>query len=122
METLSGAPDINRFSEIRLRLVVGLFGVGLHLLLLLTLDGTGPTTSILGSDFTAFPLQWCYYSRYYIHEMILFSPPFWLWHQVGDIGARERSVGFATGAAVGLMDATKETFVISVVAAATGWN
>ena len=69
--------------------------------------------------FTAFSPAMVFYSRYYIHEMLLV---FFTFLALGAAWRywRDRKLGWAllAGAGFGLMHATKETFVLTLVAAA----
>ena len=96
-----------------------LFGVGLILLLPLVADGLGRQRHALGRLFTAVSPAMVFYSRYYIHEMLLVFFTF-LALAAGWRYWRSRKIGWAllAGAGVGLMHATKETFVITLAAAA----
>ncbi|MGD0091772.1 MAG: flippase activity-associated protein Agl23, partial [Planctomycetota bacterium] len=116
-------------SEFTYRIVPVLFGAGTVLLLFLLCDGLGWPATILAGVFTALSPALVFYNRYYIHESLL------LFFTLGFIGAawryvQNRKLGWAllAGAFLGLMHATKETFVLSCVAmlAAVGctfvWN
>lgn len=126
---IGGSPGLDSFSEARLRMVTVLFGVGIILLLPLTLDGLGLKPTLWASCLTALSPAMVFYSRYYIHEMILVFATF-LCIAAGWRYWRTRKPGWAllSGAALGLMDATKETFVISAAAVVVGlalnqaWN
>lgn len=114
---LSGARGPADFDDGRLRLVTVGFGVGLILLLLLFVDGLGWHAILWAGLFTAISPAMVFYSRYFIHEMLL------VFFSALAIGAgwrytRSPSGGWAllAGAALGLMFATKETFVLSVLA------
>ncbi len=116
---LTGAPDFARISETQLRLVTVLFGVGLVLLLGLLTDGLGRNGALWAAAFTSVSPAFVFYSRYFIHEMLL------VFFALLALGAgwrywRTRKIRWVllAGAALGLMDATKETFVISLAAAA----
>jgi uncharacterized protein (TIGR03663 family) len=119
LNRLTGAPDFAAFTEARLRIVPALFGVGLILLLPLVRDALGRGGTLWAAMFTAVCPALVFYSRYYIHEMLLVFFTFlliaavWRW-------TRSRKVGWAllAGAALGLMHATKETFVITLAAMA----
>ncbi|MGA2864370.1 MAG: flippase activity-associated protein Agl23 [Verrucomicrobiota bacterium] len=115
---LTGAPDINHISEARLRSVDLLFGLGLILLLPLVADGLGRRPAIWAGCLTAVSPAMVFYSRDFIHEMLLvfftclaLAAGWRYW--------RSRKLGWAllAGAALGLMHATKETFVITLAAA-----
>lgn len=115
---LTGGPPIDQFSEARLRAVTVLFGIGLIPLLLLLKDGLGRSGLAWAALFTAVSPALVFYSRYFIHESLL---TFFTFLAIG-AGWRylqTRKLGWAllTGGAVGLMAATKETFVITLVAA-----
>jgi len=71
-EKLTGAPrDFSQFSESRFRVVTVLFGVGLVLLLPLIADGLGRRATVWAAFFTAISPAMVFYSRYFIHEMLL---------------------------------------------------
>src|SRR5437879_3264445 len=118
-ERLTGAPDFTHLSEARLRWVTILFGVGLVLLLPLLVGGLGRTGIVWAAVFTAVSPSMVFYSRYYIHEMLLVFFTF-LAFCAGWRYWRTRKLGWASlcGAALGLMAATKETFVITLACAA----
>ena len=114
---LTGGPTYPAFSDSRLRLVTVLFGTSLILLYLLLRDALGAKGVVWAAMFTAVSPAMVYYSRYYIHEMLLvfftglgLASGWRYW--------RSRKVGWAIvcGASIGLMYATKETFVITMVA------
>ena len=50
---------------------VGIFGVGLILLLALVADGLGRRATVCAALLTAISPAMVFYSRYYIHEMLL---------------------------------------------------
>ena len=116
---LGGAPtDSGSFTETRLRFTTVVFGVGLILLLPLIADGLGGRAMGWAALFTAVSPAIVFYSRYYIHEVLLVFFTFvalaagWRYWRSGRIGW-----AVLAGAGVGLMHATKETFVITLVAA-----
>ncbi|HOX58507.1 MAG TPA: TIGR03663 family protein [Candidatus Paceibacterota bacterium] len=118
LSRLTGAPeDFDRFTETRLRLTTVLVGVGLILLLLLVADGLGKNATVWAGLFTAISPAMVFYSRYYIHEVLLVCFTF-LAIAAGWRYWRSRKVGWAllAGAGVGGMHATKETFVITLAA------
>ena len=120
LSRLTGAPkDFDQFTESRLRFTTVLFGVGLILLLPLVADGLGRNATLWAALFTAVSPAMVFYSRYYIHEVLLVFFTF-LALAAGWRYWRSRKIGWAllAGAGVGLMHATKETFVITLVAAA----
>ncbi|MBP9902677.1 MAG: TIGR03663 family protein [Verrucomicrobia subdivision 3 bacterium] len=117
------------FSDSELRLVIVAFGVGLILLLLLLTDGLGPGATGWAAIFLAVSPAMVFYSRYFIHEMLLIFFTL-LTLAAGWRYAQSHQAGWAavTGAGVGLMFATKETFVLSLAAmtlalvATWSWN
>ncbi|HWH72075.1 MAG TPA: flippase activity-associated protein Agl23 [Candidatus Sulfotelmatobacter sp.] len=115
---LTGSPDFDHYTEGRLRLVTVLFGLGLVALLPLLTDGLGRRGTIWAALFTAISPAMVFYSRYYIHEVILVFGAF-LALAAGWRYWRSRQLGWAllAGVGLGLMHATKETFVISLAAA-----
>lgn len=114
---LTGAPDFANFSEARLRAVTVLFGIGLILLLAMVWDGLGRAAMFWAALFTAVSPAMVFYSRYYIHEILLV---FFTFLAIGAIWrywtSRKLSWALLAGAALGLMHATKETFVITLIA------
>jgi uncharacterized protein (TIGR03663 family) len=125
---LTGAPDFEHLDEARLRMVAVLFGVGLILLLPLIADGLGRPATLCAAALTAISPAMVFYSRYYIHEMLLVFFTF-LALAAGWRYTRSGRLGWAllTGAAVGLMQCTKETFVFNLIAVilaglATAWS
>ena len=122
---LTGAPDFDRYSESRLRLVTVLFGLGLVLLLPLLADALGRRGTAWAALFMAASPAMVFYSRYFIHEMLLVFFTL-LALAAGWRYARSRRLGWiiTAGAALGGMDATKETFVLTLAAAgiAAGLN
>lgn len=120
LSRLTGAPkDFAQFTERRLRLTTVVFGVGLILLLLLVTDGLGRNATLWAALLTAVSPAMVCYSRFYIHEVLLVCFTFLAiaaaWRY-----SRSRKVGWLllAGAGVGLMHATKETFVITLAAGA----
>jgi uncharacterized protein (TIGR03663 family) len=115
---LTGAPDYLHFSERRLRLLTVLFGIGLVLLLPLLADGLGRAGTIWAGVFIALSPALVFYSRYYIHEMLLVFfaqlalAGCWRYWQ-----SRRLRWALLAGAGFGMMDCTKETFVFSLPAA-----
>lgn len=106
-------------TEFTYRLVPVIFGVGTVLLLFLLADGLGWPATLLAAVLTAVSPALVFYNRYYIHESLL------VFFTLGLIGAawryvRTRKLGWAllAGALLGLMHATKETFVLSGAAMA----
>jgi len=116
---LGGASSFADSREVHYRLVPVAFGVGLVLLVLLVGDGLGRPAAVVAGILTAVSPAMVYYSRYYIHEMLLvfftFAAIACGWRY-----AWTRRVGWAiaTGAALGLMHATKETCVLAYAAMA----
>ena len=104
-------------SDTKLRVVTVAFGVGLILLLFLLKDGLGQSATVWAALFLAVSPAMVFYSRYFIHEMLLvfFSL---LTLAAGWRYSRSRQLIWATlgGAGVGLMSATKETFVLTLAA------
>ncbi len=116
---LTGVSDFNHLTEARLRLLTVLFGVGLILLLPLVADGLGWEAAVCAALLTAVSPAMVFYSRYYIHEMLLVFFTF-LALAAGWRYYRNPGVGWAvvTGAAIGLMQCSKETFVLPLAAMA----
>ena len=115
---LTGAPDYKHLSEVRLRVITAMAGVFLILLLLLARDALGRGAIAAAAIFTAVSPVMVFYSRYWIHEQLLMLFSFLAliagWHFL-----KNKSWPWAvlTGLALGLMQATKETFVFVIAAA-----
>src|SRR5438552_15988559 len=114
---LTSSPDFQHLTETKLRLITVCFGVGLLLLLPLIADGLGRKATVWAAIFTAASPAMVFYSRYYIHEMLLVFFTF-LALAAGWRYWRTRKLGWAllAGGAIGLMQATKETFVLALAA------
>lgn len=118
---LSGASQPADLHDATLRVAPVVFGVGLILLLLLFRDGLGSSAVVWAGIFTAVSPAMVFYSRYFIHEMLLvFFTALMLggaWRFLRT-GAAHWAV--LAGIGFGLMFATKETFVLAVGAMAVG--
>jgi len=114
---LSGARNADELADSTLRLAPVVSGVGLILLLLFLADGLGRSAMAWAVIFIAISPAMVFYSRYFIHEMLLlfFTA---LTMGAGWRYAQTRAARWAvlTGAGLGLMFATKETFVLTVAA------
>jgi uncharacterized protein (TIGR03663 family) len=119
LERLTAAPDLAYYTDARLRFVTVLFGLALLPLLPMLLDGLGRNGVIWAAVLTATSPALVFYSRYFIHEILLVFFTF-LALVSGWRYWRTRGIGWIlmAGAAIGLMAATKETFVIALAAAA----
>ena len=111
----SGARTPDELSNAALRVAPIVFGIGLILLLFLFGGGLGGHALGWAAIFTAVSPSMVFYSRYFIHEMLLvFFTALTLgsgWRY-----AQTRAVRWAamTGMGIGLMFATKETFILTV--------
>lgn len=114
---LGPAKNAAELSDAELRVVTVLFGLGLILLLPLVKDGLGRTATSWAAVFLAASPAMVFYSRYFIHEMLLVFFTL-LTLAAGWRYAQSRHAGWAAlaGIGVGLMFATKETFVLSIAA------
>lgn len=112
---LSGITQFDDLTDARLRGVTVAFGIGLIWLLPLLRDALGRAATGWAAVLTAVSPAMVFYSRYFIHEMLLVAFTL-LAVAAGWRYARSRRIGWAllAGAALGLMHATKETFVIHV--------
>lgn len=114
---LTRGNDFLQFDESRFRIVTLLFGVGMILLLPLIVDGLGRSATVWAALFIAISPAMVFYSRYYIHEMLLVFFTL-LGLAAGWRYYITRKIGWVilAGAAIGLMQATKETFVLTLAA------
>ena len=115
---ISGVSVSAQLSEAQLRAMTVVFSLGLILLLPLVADGLGRGTMIWAGVLTAVSPAMVFYSRDFIHEMLLVFftflalAAFWRHYRSGKI-----FWAILCGAALGLMQSTKETFVLPVAAA-----
>ena len=114
---LGPAKNSAELSDAELRVVTVAFGLGLILLLLLLRDGLGRSGSIWAAGLLAVSPAMVFYSRYFIHEMLLVFFTLLTIAAGWRYSQSHRPIWAAlTGAGVGLMFATKETFVLSIAA------
>lgn len=114
---ISRAAGHSPLNDTLLRLVPVAFGVGLILLLPLLADGLGRTATVCAALLTALSPAMVYFSRYYIHEMLLVFFTLMLLAGAWRYAQKPRSGWLVlAGAGLGLMAATKETFVIELAA------
>ena len=111
---LSSDQKLSDLSEFSLRIVPVFFGVLLVLLLLLLADGLGGPAVIVAAVLTAISPAFVFYSRYYIHEMLLVCFTFGAITS-GYRYTQSKKITWAllTGMFLGLMHATKETCIIA---------
>ncbi len=118
---LSPARRFADTAESTYRVVPALVGAFLVLLLFLVIDGLGWPAAVAAGVLTAISPAMVFYSRYYIQETLLvfftFAALASAWRY-----ARTRSVVWAAaaGASLGLMHATKETWVLAAAAMGAG--
>ncbi len=111
---LGSARNFSQISEFTLRIVPVFFGILLVLMPLLLTRGLGKTAAIVAVAFTAVSPAMVFYSRYYIHEMLLVCFTFGA-IVCGYRYTQNKHAGWAilTGMFLGLMYATKETCMIA---------
>ena len=116
---LRGVESFAASSEADYRIVPVAFGVGMVLLLLLMVDGLGLGPTLAAGALTALSPAMVYYSRDYIQEMLLAFFTLaaigcgWRWFRSGRL-----AWAIVAGASLGMMHATKETWVLSAAAMA----
>jgi uncharacterized protein (TIGR03663 family) len=116
-----GAPGFDRLDDGALRWVTVAAGVALIALLPWLHDALGRRATLVAATLLAVSPAMVFYSRYFIHEMpLVFFTLFSLaaaWrYQV----TRRPSWALLIGLGLGLMHATKETFVLTVASMAVG--
>jgi uncharacterized protein (TIGR03663 family) len=111
---LSSDQKLSDLSEFTLRIVPVFFGVLLVLLLLLLVGGLGRGAAIVAAVLIAVSPAFVFYSRYYIHEMLLVCFTFGV-ITCGYRYTQSKNITWAllTGMFLGLMQATKETCIIA---------
>jgi uncharacterized protein (TIGR03663 family) len=116
---LQGGGSFNDFNEAAFRSVTVAFGAGLILLLLLLAPDFGRAETMWAALFTAISPAMVFYSRYYIHEMLLVFFTAWTFICFWRCAKSGRAAwAIAGGIGLGLMWATKETFILAIVAMA----
>jgi uncharacterized protein (TIGR03663 family) len=120
---ISGAKDLAGSDEAEYRIVPAIFGLALIPLIWLLADGLGRGAVLAAALLTAISPAMVFYSRYYIQETLL------VFFMLAVLGCgwryyrRPRMVWvLGAGASLGMMHATKETWVLAAAAAivATG--
>ncbi len=111
---LASAERLTDLDEFTLRIVPVFFGIFLVLLLLLMVDGLGPSAAIFAAVLTAVSPAMVFYSRYYIQETLLVCFTFGA-IVCGYRYTQNKKIAWIilTGIFVGLMHATKETCIIA---------
>lgn len=110
---LSGKHTYASLTESTLRIVPAIFGIILVLMPFLLTDGLGRSAAIVAAAFTAISPAFCFYSRYYIQEMLLVCFSFWVIVCVYRYTHSGRLLWILlAGLFAGLCHATKETCVI----------
>ncbi len=111
---LSSAGKFTEVTEFTLRIVPVAFGALLVLLLLLVADGLGRAVAGCAAVLAAVSPAMVFYSRYYIHEMLLVCFTFGViacgWRYTQN---KNMKWALLTGAFLGLTYATKETCIIA---------
>ena len=110
----SGAETAADVTDGTLRFMPAVFGVAVVVLLLLMGDGLGRPAAAVAAVLTALSPALVFYSRYYVQEMLLvcftLATIATAWRYVV---TRRLGWALAAGASLGLMHATKETWVLS---------
>jgi len=120
---LSGVRDFRDATEADFRIVTVVFGAATLLLMLGVADGLGRLAAVVAAVLCALSPALVFYSRYYIQEPLLLFFTFativcgWRLTQASGSRAMWAVLG---GLSVGLMHATKETWVIAAFAMAGG--
>jgi len=115
---LRGETTYQQINETTLRIVPAVFGIGLILTPLFFIKGINRRAVFFSCFLIAFSPAFIYYSRYYIQEMLLifFTAAFlscgWKY-----VDSQKLIWIVLSSTSVGLMHATKETFIFSVFAA-----
>jgi uncharacterized protein (TIGR03663 family) len=121
---LRGEQTFAQVEEVTLRLVPAVFGTLLILTPLFFVRGLDRRSVFFCGILLAFSPAFVYYSRYYIQEMLLVFFTACFWGSLWQYGQR-RAIHWMllAGAFLGLMHATKETFVFSLATGglAAGW-
>ncbi len=113
---VSNEQYFSQLNESHLRVIPALAGIGLLLLLLVLVDFAGWKIVLASSAIGAISPALVFYSRYYIHETLLVFFTFgFILCLYGFLIYRKNYWLIVSAIFLGLMHATKETFIISVV-------
>jgi uncharacterized protein (TIGR03663 family) len=113
---VSNVQYFSQLNEKHLRVIPAIAGIGLLLLLLVLADIAGWKVVLASSLFGAISPAMIFYSRYYIHETLLVFFTFgFIMSLFAFYNYRKNLWLYITAIFLGLMHATKETFIISVV-------
>ncbi|MHC5090879.1 MAG: flippase activity-associated protein Agl23 [Planctomycetota bacterium] len=116
---LRGETSYEQISETTLRLTTAVFGVLLILTPLLFIRMLGIRPVLFCAILIAFSPGFIYYSRYYIQEtLLLFFTAYFLGCLCNYLRSPKLRWLVLSSVAAGLMHATKETFIFSIIAAA----
>ena len=119
---ISSAKNFSDVTETDLRIVPVVFGILLVVLVFLLADGLGWPATIFAALLTAVSAAFVFYSRYYIHEMLLVCFSFGVIACLWRLARSSRIIwALLAGVFTGLAACTKETFVISFVSMANTW-
>ena len=118
---LESARTLADTDEFTFRILPVLFGAALVLLVWPLAGGLGRAAALAAGVLTALSPAMVFYSRYYVQEMLLVAFTFGA-IVCGYRYARSRRLGWliAAGACLGLMHATKETWIFAATAMAAG--
>lgn len=117
---LQSAKSIDEVGESTLRILPAAFGILLVVLILSFRSALGQTAAILAAIFASVSPAFVFYSRYYIHEMLLVYFGWLLIGRIRQYGqSRHWMWAVCAGLCLGLMHATKETFLLA--AASNRW-
>ena len=117
-----GWSDPASITDADLRTVAALCGIALVLLTLALIDVLGRHGTLVATLFCAVSPLMVFFSRYYIMEMLFavelmaLLVAFWRFQQ-----SRHKRWLMVAGMALGMMHATKETFVINIAAMSGAW-
>lgn len=119
----TGWKDFQHTTEASFRWLTLLFGLALIPALALIPDALGRAATAWAAICTALSPALTFFSRDYIHEMLLVAFTFLLIACLWRYARRaDWRWALAAGTCVGLMQATKETFVLSLAAMAVAWG
>jgi len=112
---LTGATSLEDLSETTVRIIPLIFGVGLILILFILKPGLGWNVLLIAAFLTAISPSFVFYSRYYIHEMLLvFFCYFFIFSSYRYIRSKNLGWIITSGISLGLLVSTKETWSLII--------